>query len=124
MLDIDHFKQINDRYGHDSGDKVLQNMVRLIKGRIRASDCLARWGGEEFVLLLPNTVLSDAVALSNALLEAIRLTAIHDVETVTASFGVACYRLGDSVETILLRADNQMYAAKEAGRNCVRSEDR
>ncbi len=124
MLDIDHFKQINDRYGHDSGDKVLQNMVRLIKGRIRASDCLARWGGEEFLLLLPNTVLSDAVALSNALLEAIRLTAIHDVETITASFGVACYRLGDSVETILLRADNQMYAAKEAGRNCVRSEDR
>ncbi len=122
MLDIDHFKQINDRFGHDAGDKVLQHLVDLIKGRIRASDCLARWGGEEFLLLLPNTALEDGSALARNLLDELRNSCLPEVGTFTASFGVAAHRKADTVETVINRADELMYAAKQSGRNRVVSD--
>lgn len=122
MLDIDHFKQVNDRYGHDVGDQVLQHLVKLIQKRIRSSDCLARWGGEEFIVLLPHTGLLAATALAEALLEDLRVSELKGVGYVTASFGVAVSRPGDTVEQLGQRADALMYAAKQAGRNCVCAE--
>ena len=122
MLDLDNFKQINDRFGHDAGDRVLRRLVEVVQGRIRNADCLARWGGEEFVLLLPGTGVIDATRLAGELLGVLSGSVVEGVGVVTASFGVAEYRVGDTVDSLVKRADSLMYAAKEAGRNCVRSD--
>ena len=122
MLDLDNFKQVNDRFGHDAGDLVLRRLVEVVQGRIRNADCLARWGGEEFLLLLPGTVVDDAARLAGELLNTLSGSAIDGVGVVTASFGVTEYRAGDTVEELVKRVDNLMYAAKQSGRNCVRSD--
>jgi diguanylate cyclase (GGDEF)-like protein/PAS domain S-box-containing protein len=123
MLDIDRFKSINDRFGHNVGDLVLKSTVELIKNRIRKIDILARWGGEEFVILLPDTTVKNAVRLAEELRESLSRIDIPYVGHVTASFGVAGYCPGDTVDTLLQRADNHMYEAKAAGRNCVRYDE-
>jgi len=120
MLDIDRFKSINDRFGHNAGDCVLKNMTEMIKNRIRKIDCLARWGGEEFVILLPDTPVEKAVILAEELRQNLSQMDIPGVGRVTASFGVAGFRPGDTVDTLVQRADDLMYEAKAAGRNCVR----
>lgn len=120
MLDIDRFKSINDRFGHNAGDLVLKSIVELIKNRIRKIDTLARWGGEEFVILLPDTTVNKAAILAEELRESLRQMDIPDVDRVTASFGVAGFCPGDTVDTLMNKADNMMYEAKAAGRNCVR----
>lgn len=122
MLDIDHFKQVNDRFGHDTGDQVLQHLIKVLQKRIRSSDCLARWGGEEFIILLPHTGLLAATSLAEALLEDLRVSELKEVGCVTASFGVVTLRAGDTVASLTQRVDSLMYAAKQAGRNCVRAE--
>lgn len=121
MLDLDHFKRINDSYGHEAGDRVLRHLVALIKKRIRSSDCLARWGGEEFMLLLPHTPLASATALAETLLQDLREAEVSGVGRVSASFGVTIGLPGDTVERLEQRVDALMYAAKQAGRNCVKS---
>lgn len=118
-LDIDHFKSVNDRLGHDAGDQVLRHLVDLIRGRIRSSDILARWGGEEFLLLLPSTSLAAASSLADSLLEALRSTPIEGIGIITASLGVTAWRTGDTVGQLVQRADTLMYAAKTNGRNRV-----
>jgi diguanylate cyclase (GGDEF)-like protein/PAS domain S-box-containing protein len=123
MFDLDHFKLLNDRYGHDVGDSVLLHVVGIVKARIRASDCFARWGGEEFLLLLPDTKLAAASVVAETLLEALRSSAVEGVGCVTASFGVACYRSGDTAQLFVQRADALMYDAKQTGRNCVKTEE-
>ncbi len=123
MLDIDHFKQVNDRFGHGIGDQVLRHLVTLVQGRIRTSDLLARWGGEEFMLLLPATPITAAAALAEELRTALQTGQIEGVGTVTASFGVTGWVPGDTVDLLLQRADRLLYQAKGAGRNCVRSDD-
>ena len=120
MLDIDRFKSINDRFGHNAGDLVLKSMAEMIKNRIRKIDTLARWGGEEFVLLLPDTPMENAARLAEELRESLSRMDIQGVGRVTASFGVAGYCPGDSVDSLVNKADNMMYEAKAAGRNCVR----
>ncbi|MDI3535113.1 MAG: hypothetical protein PWQ82_1478 [Thermosediminibacterales bacterium] len=120
MVDLDHFKRVNDRFGHAAGDLVLKSLVDMIKGRIRKTDCLARWGGEEFVILLPDTPVDKAAGLAEELREHLSLMDIPGIGRVTASFGVAGYRPGDTVDTLLKKADDMMYVAKAAGRNCVR----
>lgn len=120
MLDIDQFKSINDRFGHNAGDLVLKSMAEMIKNRIRKIDTLARWGGEEFVLLLPDTPVENAARLAEELRESLSRMDIQGVGRVTASFGVAGYCPGDSVDSLVNKADNMMYEAKAAGRNCVR----
>lgn len=119
MLDIDRFKSINDRFGHNVGDLVLKSMAEMIKNRIRKIDTLARWGGEEFVLLLPDTPVENAARLAEELRESLSRMDIQGVGRVTASFGVAGYCPGDSVDSLVNKADNMMYEAKAAGRNCV-----
>jgi len=124
MVDLDHFKSVNDRFGHAAGDRVLKSLVDMIKQRIRKTDCLARWGGEEFVILLPNTPVDKAAGLAEELRERLSRMDIPGVGRVTASFGVAGYCPGDTVDTLLKRADDLMYEAKAAGRNCVRYRER
>jgi len=120
MLDIDRFKSINDRFGHNAGDCILKSMAEMIKNRIRKIDCLVRWGGEEFVILLPDTPVEKAVILAEELRQNLSQMDIPGVDRVTASFGVAGFCPGDTVDTLVQRADDLMYEAKAAGRNCVR----
>lgn len=124
MLDIDHFKAINDRYGHASGDAVLKHLVSVVKEILRQTDITGRLGGEEFGMLLPETHLDGAVQLAERVRSTIEKSPAHhggrDI-CYTVSIGVAAYQKGaaDSVDTMLLKADNALYAAKEAGRNRV-----
>ena len=120
MGDVDHFKRVNDVFGHQAGDQVLKEVVAAIQTRIRSSDVFARWGGEEFVLLLSSTSLESAVPLVESIRENIRLLDFGEVGTITISFGVTTIRDGDIVDTLLNRSDKLLYEAKAAGRNCVR----
>lgn len=120
MLDIDHFKNINDRYGHNTGDLVLKCIADLIKKRIRNIDCLARWGGEEFMILLTETPINNANVLLEELRQGISKICIPGVECFTGSFGAVGFTKEDTADTLLLKADNMMYEAKAAGRNCVK----
>lgn len=118
LFDIDRFKTVNDRFGHAVGDDVLRRIAALGQRSIRASDILGRWGGEEFLVLAPGTVLEDAGQLAGKLRIAV---AGHDfgIGRVTASFGVAEWRGDESVESWLQRADAALYAAKADGRDRV-----
>lgn len=123
MLDIDHFKKINDNFGHAAGDVALRNLAQLIKTHLRDSDIPCRFGGEEFAVLLPNTNVAEATEMANILkkrmMENTIALANHNALAVTASFGIA--ETGESVEDLLNNADKAMYAAKHYGRNHVMS---
>lgn len=127
MLDIDHFKKINDTYGHDCGDIVLISLCREIEKRVRETDIFARWGGEEFMLLLPNTKKSDAVTVANSICKIVEEEVAkevgkispYEVKKVTCSLGVTQYAEKDDKKSLLRRADDALYAAKHAGRNRV-----
>ena len=124
MCDMDNFKKINDTYGHDVGDRVLCLFTALIRSRIRKMDCLARWGGEEFILLVPHTRLPEAMELSQELRQLVRNNSFPDVkEDVTASFGVVEYRKNEDRDSLVKRVDDLVYAAKAAGRDTVCSDD-
>jgi len=120
MMDIDHFKSINDRFGHNTGDVVLKTISLELMKSIRKIDTLARWGGEEFIFLLPETTMHQAVFLGEKLRDIVVRAKIPVVGNVTASFGVACYRPGETADEIVQCADDMMYRAKSAGRNCLR----
>ncbi len=116
MLDLDNFKNINDLFGHETGDRVLKGVVDLIRKRIRLPDVLARWGGEEFMIMLVNTALKEATKLSTALLESLRKRIFPEVGSLTASFGVTQYVGRESTDNLLTRVDDLMYQAKQTGR--------
>lgn len=122
LLDIDHFKRINDTHGHDVGDRILQAFAEVIGRNIRAQDCLTRWGGEEFVLVCDKMPNEAACAFGDKLRLAV---AHHKFETrgqplnVTVSIGIACGRNGDSFDELFKRADVALYKAKAGGRNRV-----
>ncbi|MDI6601198.1 MAG: GGDEF domain-containing protein [Thermoanaerobacteraceae bacterium] len=105
MLDIDRFKSINDHFGHNAGDLVLKSMAEMIKNRIRKIDTLARWSGEEFVILLPDTTVNKAAVLAEELWESLSRMAMPGVGSVTASFGVAGYCPGDTFDAKGRRPD-------------------
>ncbi len=120
MIDIDKFKDINDTYGHDSGDKVLQATVKEIKAHIRNSDVFVRFGGEEFVLLLPNTDLDQALVISEKIRNIIESCNTVDGISLTISVGVSEFIESiDDIDSILKRADIALYNAKKSGRNRV-----
>lgn len=118
MLDIDHFKPINDRHGHAAGDRVLQRLGELLTCQLRGDDLAARIGGEEFGLLMPGT---DGEAARCALERLRRAVEAHPLEglAITLSIGVTQYRSGDTRETLMQRADDALYAAKRTGRNRI-----
>lgn len=123
MLDLDHFKQVNDRYGHSSGDIVLQRFSTMLKRQLRITDSVSRIGGEEFVVFLPNTDLLSAHRLMEKILADVTGHPIElcDGATLKVSFsgGVIEWRSGDGFGHALTQADSQMYKAKERGRNCI-----
>ena len=119
MLDIDHFKRINDQYGHAVGDGVLQELCKRISQRLRRSDVFCRLGGEEFMVLCPNTDSTQAYSLAMELWQSLRSAPMESVGTVTASFGVASWRVDEGIDGLLLRADSAVYVAKQAGRDRV-----
>jgi diguanylate cyclase (GGDEF)-like protein/PAS domain S-box-containing protein len=117
MLDIDHFKKINDTYGHDAGDKILVELVALVKRCIRETDIFSRWGGEEFMLLLPHTTLWNAAKLAERIRLKIMSTPFTPVGTLTCSFGAAQFSVEDNEETFTRRVDEALYDSKREGRN-------
>lgn len=120
MFDIDHFKSINDTYGHDVGDAVLREISQLMRDNIRETDLLARWGGEEFMVLSPGADMERTKALAERLREAVASFDFTGVpRQVTSSFGVVVRSSGEDTETYLKRADTALYEAKESGRNRV-----
>ncbi len=119
MLDLDYFKDINDNYGHDVGDEVLIELAHLLKRNLRKADCCARWGGEEFMLLAPETSLEQAVRLADKIRGAIKHTAFPIQGSVTASFGVVEVHPQESIKSAMKRADDALYLAKDKGRDQV-----
>ncbi len=118
ILDIDDFKIVNDTFGHLKGDDVLKAIANdLLK--TRKSDIVCRWGGEEFMIVLPETSLSAALKVSETLRETIENDLSHGCQKVTASFGVTTYKGGDDLETLVKRADDALYEAKKTGKNKV-----
>jgi diguanylate cyclase (GGDEF)-like protein len=119
MLDIDHFKEVNDTYGHSVGDEVLVNLTRLIRDKIRNTDALVRWGGEEFVILCGDTPIQNAQFLAEKLRVAIEGATLIKQQQVTCSFGIAEMIPGEDPKKLFERADKALYSAKEGGRNRV-----
>ncbi|QHF03897.1 diguanylate cyclase [Pseudomonas asturiensis] len=122
MLDIDHFKRINDRFGHGVGDLVLKAISQRITQRLRTDDVFCRLGGEEFMVLCPGTQGSHAYQLALSLRDELGRADIDGVGRVTASFGIASWREGEGVDAMLQRADSGVYAAKQSGRDKVEPE--
>lgn len=124
LIDIDHFKQVNDRLGHLAGDQALQHFAAILGKALRAGDVLARWGGEEFLLLLPATQVGDALPV----IERLRQLCAdpenwreHPELKVTFSAGLTAQEYGESIDLAIARADVALYEAKKAGRNCVQT---
>lgn len=122
FVDIDHFKKFNDTYGHLCGDYVLSEVACLMKKNLRKGDALARWGGEEFLIMLPDTEIKGAHVMADKIRKAIASKHFHmegEDFSVTMTFGLAQHEIGSTIENSLKQADSALYKGKEAGRNCV-----
>ena len=123
MLDIDHFKKVNDRYGHLTGDDVLEKVAALIRGTIRDTDIAGRYGGEEFIIILPQATLSSAWVVAERLRSIIEQAEMKDpagnVFAITVSQGLAEWERGEDAHSLISRSDEALYKAKEKGRNRV-----
>jgi two-component system cell cycle response regulator len=129
MIDIDHFKRVNDTYGHPAGDEVLRAVARRIADTVRQIDTVARMGGEEFVAVMPDARADIAVRIAERLRQAVAEDAVADARApggriaVTISIGVALAHPGDTADTLIQRADAALYRAKQSGRNRVETEE-
>ena len=119
MFDIDFFKQINDKQGHEVGDYILQHLSLVLKNQLRENDCFSRWGGEEFALIFPETNIDQAAGIAEKFRELINQIEFGDNLFITCSFGVTEYILDEPVGDLFSRVDNALYQAKELGRNRV-----
>lgn len=122
IFDIDNFKQVNDTYGHDVGDQVLKGIAKALKPIMRDTDALGRWGGEEFLVIVPESDLAQARELAERLRQVLMGLEFDKAGVVTASFGVASLDAGDSRSKLIRRADQALYRAKNQGRNRVAAE--
>lgn len=121
LMDIDYFKKINDRFGHEAGDRVLVHLAKSLKEVVRAADYVIRWGGEEFLVIMPGCPFDEAVHVAEKIRAKVEQSE-NGVCKVTVSIGVSCYRGGD-YHTVIGEADEAMYRAKNRGRNCVVKHD-
>ena len=119
MFDIDNFKKINDTYGHQTGDMILRKITRLVKENIRKSDIFGRWGGEEFMIILPVKSIEEAFKVAEKLRKKIEEHKFPKVKKVTISAGVTMYRKSDTLKSIIRRVDTALYMAKKSGKNKV-----
>ena len=123
LLDIDHFKKVNDQYGHLTGDDVLEQVAILMWQNIRDADIIGRYGGEEFIIILPRTDLSSALNVAERVRKMIEASKMKDPEGnmfgITVSQGISIYKLGEDEHSLISRADNALYKAKGNGRNRV-----
>ena len=119
LIDVDYFKQVNDRYGHPVGDQVLEQFAGILTQATRKVDTVGRWGGEEFLVICPNTDNAGARQLAENLRAAVEAHAFPIIGSITASFGVSGFAANDQTNDIVARADEALYAAKQNGRNCV-----
>jgi diguanylate cyclase (GGDEF)-like protein len=122
IFDIDNFKNINDEYGHLSGDKILQEIVSTVKNTIRKSDVFSRWGGDEFLILLPNTEIDQASEMAERMRSNIQKIKSGEIENITCSFGLVYLKENENAEDVLKKADKLLYDAKGSGKNTVVTE--
>jgi diguanylate cyclase (GGDEF)-like protein len=123
MVDADNFKRVNDQYGHPTGDVVLQNLAQLLRQNLRTNDVLGRYGGEEFLILMPETGYQSALEVARRIRHQTETTPMSNADqpvTITVSLGVAACRTDETLDDLIRHADEALYAAKAAGRNCVR----
>ena len=118
MVDIDHFKAINDQHGHDTGDRILQRIAEIMKSRIRVQGTVARWGGEEFLVIVESVTRNKSASIAESLRNRVEQGTGETVKT-TISIGVAHSDSGQTADQILKRADEGLYAAKNSGRKKV-----
>ena len=129
MGDIDHFKKFNDNWGHQTGDQVLRLVARCLTENTKGRDTAARFGGEEFAVILPCTAMEDSAKLADVIRRSVQSKKVvkrstgETLGTITMSFGVAVAKSEDSMASLIERSDRALYAAKHAGRNCVRTEN-
>lgn len=123
MIDLDDFKPFNDRWGHLVGDRALQHLANLMREVVRGTDPVCRYGGEEFLLILPDRDLKEAAIVGRRLLSNLASRAMsgpgHPPLTLTATAGATAYQPGDTAEQMLDRADEALYRGKRAGKNCL-----
>ncbi|OLS38575.1 diguanylate cyclase [Bacillus sp. MRMR6] len=119
MMDIDHFKKVNDCFGHQIGDEVLCTISTIVQQRIRESDIFARWGGEEFIILAPETTLEGAIELAESIRLLINSFSFQKINHLTCSFGVAEFNTGKSKRELFSEVDRALYHSKNQGKNCV-----
>ena len=122
IIDLDYFKKVNDNYGHQTGDKILQEVSALIENNVRAADSCGRWGGEEFLVACPNTNKKAGIKLAERLRKIIANASLNPVKELTASFGVSVFSGEEKIDQVIARADRKLYKAKENGRNRVEPE--
>jgi len=119
LLDIDHFKAWNDRYGHQAGDRIIQAVAEVLRTSARGNDHIGRWGGEEFLIVCRETDVETAALIAERLRHSIEQSRFEVDARVTCSFGVTSYRAGDDADSLLMRADEALYRSKQEGRNRV-----
>jgi diguanylate cyclase (GGDEF)-like protein len=124
MVDIDNFKRVNDVHGHQVGDMVLTSIANILRQSVRKTDTIGRWGGEEFMVICPNTDLDGAIVIAEHMRQSMQLHDFAMIGQVTGSFGVAQLEVGESVTVLLARTDAALYRAKTDGRNRVEADRR
>lgn len=117
MCDIDHFKQVNDQFGHTAGDRVIREVAQILRQALRGGDVVARWGGEEFLVLLDNCAQTQAMALAERICQRVAMHRDSDAGIVTVSLGIAALTSNEAVDELIARADNALYGSKHGGRN-------
>jgi len=119
ILDIDHFKEVNDTYGHQTGDAVLVKLAKILQSETRENDIVARWGGEEFLIIILDATESTLISVAQKIRKSLESTPFEQIGQITASFGTAIHKKGLTVQQVIKFADIALYRAKEGGRNKV-----
>lgn len=119
MYDVDHFKRVNDTHGHRAGDSILYNLTQVVKNSLRDIDIVGRYGGEEFLVIMPSTLLSDAIEVAQRVCETVSNHKFNQIEQLTISVGLVELGRDETMDMLFTRADRLLYRSKDSGRNRV-----